>query len=105
MGANLKNSSQNPVVNAFSIDVEGFVESNVQSFHIPDKYISQSEENHEIELNTNVLLEILDEVDVKATFFFVGRLARDIPGLVKKVAQAGHEIGCQSYLHIRIFDV
>jgi len=105
MGANLKNSSQNPVVNAFSIDVEGFVESNVQSFHIPDKYISQSEENHEIELNTNVLLEILDEVDVKATFFFVGRLARDIPGLVKKVAQAGHEIGCHSYLHIRIFDV
>jgi polysaccharide deacetylase family protein (PEP-CTERM system associated) len=104
MGANLRNSSQNPVVNAFSVDVEGFVESNVQSFHIPDNYISQSEENHEIERNTNTLLEILDGAETKATFFFIGRLARDIPNLVKKVVQAGHEIGCHSYLHLRVFD-
>ena len=105
MEANLKNASQKPATNAFSIDVEGFVESNVQSFHIPDKYINQSEENREIEQNTNTLLEILDEVETKATFFFIGRLARDTPGLVRTVAEAGHEIGCHNYLHIRIFDV
>jgi polysaccharide deacetylase family protein (PEP-CTERM system associated) len=51
------------------------------------------------------LLEILDEVNVKATFFFVGRLAHDIPSLVKKVAQAGHEIGCHNYAHLRIFGI
>ncbi len=101
----MKNASQKPVINAFSIDVEGFVESNVQSFHIPNKYINQSEEKREIEQNTNTLLEILDEVETKATFFFIGRLARDIPSLVKKVAQAGHEIGCHNYLHLRIFDI
>lgn len=96
---------QSSVINAFSVDVEGFVESNIQSFHIPDRYINQAEENCEIEQNTNILLEILEEVKVKATFFFVGRLARDIPSLVKKVAQNGHEIGCHSYRHLRIFDI
>jgi len=99
------NSKKSSLVNAFSIDVEGFVESNVQSFHIPDKYINQSKEDREIECNTNVLLEMLDEVNVKATFFFVGRLARDIPSLVRKVAEAGHEIGCHNYAHHRIFGI
>lgn len=105
MEANLKQNLTKPVINAFTIDVEGFVESNIQSFHIPDHYINQSEEDREIERNTNVLLEILEEVRTKATFFFIGRLARDIPGLVKKVAGAGHEIGCHNYAHIRIFGI
>ncbi|MHC4602616.1 MAG: DUF3473 domain-containing protein [Planctomycetota bacterium] len=97
--------SSKPVINAISVDVEGFVESNLQSFHVPDQYINQSEENREIEHNTNVFLEILEQVSVKATFFFLGRITRDIPSLVKKVAQAGHEIGCHNYLHVRIFGV
>jgi len=105
MKTDLKKTLQNPVINAFSIDVESFVESNVQSFHIPDKYINQSEEDREIEQNTNALLEILDGAGVKATFFFIGRLARDIPGLVKEVANAGHEIACHNYLHLRVFDI
>jgi polysaccharide deacetylase family protein (PEP-CTERM system associated) len=105
METNPTKNSQNTVANAFSVDVEGFIESNVQSFHIPDKYINQSEDNVEIERNTNVLLEVLDEAKTKATFFFVGRLAADIPGLVKRVKDAGHEIGCHSYAHIRIFGI
>jgi polysaccharide deacetylase family protein (PEP-CTERM system associated) len=105
MKANSAKNSQNAVMNAFSIDVEGFIESNVQSFHIPDKYINQSEENVEIERNTNALLEVLDEAKTKATFFFVGRLAKDTPGIIKEAAKAGHEIGCHSYAHIRIFGI
>jgi len=101
----IERKSQSSIVNAFSVDVEGFIESNTQSFYIPDEYINQSEENHEIERNTNVLLEILEEAKVKATFFFIGRFARDIPGLVKKVARNGHEIACHNYLHVRIFDI
>jgi polysaccharide deacetylase family protein (PEP-CTERM system associated) len=105
METNPTKNLQNTVMNAFSIDVEGFVESNVQSIHIPDRYINQSEENVEIERNTDVLLEVLDDAKTKATFFMIGRLAADIPGLVKRVGDAGHEIGCHSYAHIRIFGV
>lgn len=105
METNPTNSFQDTVTNAFSIDVEGFVESNVQSFNIPDRYINQSKENHEIEVNTNALLELLGETGVKATFFFIGRLAKDIPSIVKETAKAGHEIACHNYSHLRIFGI
>ncbi len=105
MNVEPKKTSQSHILNAFTVDVEGFVESNIQSFHIPQRYISQSEENREIEQNTDFLLEILDQAETKGTFFFLGRLAGDIPGLVRRVARAGHEIGCHSYLHLRIFDI
>lgn len=103
MRAKCQRDSANTAINALSIDVEGFVESNLQSFHIPDEYINPTKENREIEQNTDVLLNLLAEVDTKATFFFIGRLARDVPGLVEKVAKAGHEIGCHNYAHVRVF--
>jgi len=105
MKENTKETTHKPIINAFSVDVEGFVESNLQSFHIPDKYIDRHKENSEIEENVEVLLQLLHEANIKGTFFFVGRLAQDIPSLVRKVSQANHEIGCHNYLHIRIFDV
>lgn len=97
--------SEGPIVNALSADIEGFVESTIQSFNIPVDYINQSVEDNEIERNTGVLLKILDDAGIKATFFFVGRLAHEIPHLVKEVARAGHEIACHSYAHLRIFGI
>ena len=101
----MKTSGDSTIINAFSIDVEGFVESNRQSFHIPDKYISKSKENDEIERNTDVVLETLAEAGIKGTFFFLGRLAKDIPSIIKKTANAGHEIGCHNYAHLRVFGI
>ena len=91
------------IENCLSIDVEGFVESNLQSFHIQDKYVSKSKENYEIEKNVNFILEFLDEFDIKGTFFFLGRIAQDIPNVVTETAQCGHEIACHSHKHLRIF--
>jgi polysaccharide deacetylase family protein (PEP-CTERM system associated) len=83
--------------------VEGFVESNRESFHVDAKYIDPARENDEIRKNTAVCLELLEETGVKATFFIVGRIAYDIPELVKQIAKAGHEIGCHNYEHVRLF--
>lgn len=96
-------SKGNDIINCLSVDVEGFVESNVQSFHIQEKYIDKTRGNYEIERNTSFLLELLSDTDIKATFFFLGRIAKDIPNLVKKAAQSGHEIACHSFEHVRIF--
>jgi len=82
--------------------VESFVESNLQSFHIEEKYISKSKENYEIESNVNSILSLLDNLSIKGTFFFLGRTARGIPNIVKETAQCGHEIACHSYEHIRV---
>ena len=104
MGISITKTAIKPeIVNALSVDVEGFIEANLQSFYISEKYVDKAREDYEIERNTNFLLELLSDLDIKATFFFLGRIARDIPNIVKEVAQAGHEIACHSYEHLRLF--
>jgi polysaccharide deacetylase family protein (PEP-CTERM system associated) len=104
MGLNAADSIKGRT-NALSIDVEGFVESNMQSFQILDKYINHAREIYEIERNTDAVLELLNAANKKATFFFVGRLAKDLPGLIKKTSKAGHEVACHSYAHLRVYGV
>ncbi len=82
--------------------MEGFIESNIESFHIEDKYFSKSKENYEIEKNMTSILTLLDDLSIKGTFFFLGKIAQDIPDIVKETAQCGHEIACHSLKHIRI---
>jgi len=90
-------------VNCLSIDVEGFVESNHESFPIDGKYLDTKRENEEIEKNMEAVFRLLSECRVRATFFFLGRVARDLPHLVKQAAGLGHEIGSHSFEHRRVF--
>jgi polysaccharide deacetylase family protein (PEP-CTERM system associated) len=48
---------------------------------------------------TRALLELLDELEVKATFFILGMAARSHPHLVEEIAARGHEIGCHGDEH------
>lgn len=45
------------------------------------------------------ILAELAEKNLKGTFFCVGKLAVDFPQVVRKIAEAGHEIGCHSNIH------
>jgi polysaccharide deacetylase family protein (PEP-CTERM system associated) len=90
------------VVNCLSIDVEGFVESNLQSLGWDPQCLDNIADHYEIESNTDCVLEILNDMGVKGTFFFVGRLAAEIPNMIRKVAELGHEVACHSYMHLRI---
>lgn len=49
--------------------------------------------------DTYRILDLLDEVDIRATFFVVGLLAEGCPELVREVARRGHEIGTHSHAH------
>jgi polysaccharide deacetylase family protein (PEP-CTERM system associated) len=51
---------------------------------------------------TDALLELLDELGVRATFFVLGMAARAHPGLVERVADRGHEIGCHGDRHLPV---
>lgn len=53
-----------------------------------------------IEKTTDLILELFDEYDVKATFFTLGYIGEKFPNLVKKIHDNGHEIGSHSYSHI-----
>ncbi len=48
---------------------------------------------------TPQLLDVLDKYNAKATFFMVGKAARNCPKLVKKIANNGHAIGNHSWNH------
>lgn len=48
---------------------------------------------------TPVVLDILKEMDVKATFFLVGHRAKTHPALVKRIVEEGHVIGNHTYNH------
>ncbi|MDD5018280.1 MAG: polysaccharide deacetylase family protein [Eubacteriales bacterium] len=48
------------------------------------------------------ILEILDELDVKATFFLTGSAMEDNMEYAKAIAGAGHQIGNHSYSHERM---
>lgn len=46
------------------------------------------------------ILDLLDEQNLKATFFCVGGLATHYPEVVRTIANKGHEIGCHSDKHL-----
>lgn len=55
-----------------------------------------------IDRQTDIILEMLNESDKKATFFVLGMLANHRADLVKKIAAEGHEIGLHGQHHINM---
>ena len=49
--------------------------------------------------NTDRVLALLDEHNARATFFVLGWIARRFPEVVRRVADAGHEIATKGYYH------
>jgi len=65
-------------------------------------------EDHEVVLTfddgplppyTNRVLEILASQCVKATYFLIGRMAREYPEIVREIRAAGHSVGTHSQNH------
>src|SRR5262249_27241160 len=48
------------------------------------------------------LLDLLAELDIRATFFVVGQPARDPPEVVRAIHRAGHELASHSWAHQRV---
>lgn len=49
--------------------------------------------------NTDELLDIFSEENIKVSFFFAGYWLEKYPHLVEKIALAGHDIGNHTYTH------
>lgn len=48
---------------------------------------------------TKRVLEMLDELNIRATFFVVADVVEHYPGLVEQIAERGHEIACHGRHH------
>jgi len=92
-----------PIRNYLTIDVEDYFQ--VCAF---EKVIQPTcWENYEsrVERNTQRLLDLFAAHGVKGTFFVLGWTAEQHPSLIKEIAAQGHDIGCHSYLHRKIYDL
>lgn len=52
---------------------------------------------------TDEILDCLAKHHVRATFFMLGWIADRHPNLVRRIAEAGHELGSHSYWHRRVY--
>jgi len=94
--------SQQPT-NYLTIDVEDYFQ--VAAFE--DIVSLDSWDNYEsrVKTNTRRILDLFATHNVKATFFILGWTAERYPDLVKEIHRQGHEIGCHSYWHRKIYEL
>src|SRR5262249_742872 len=94
--------SASPVVNAMTIDVEDYFHVSVFDGVVPRDQWASLESR--VCANTDRLLDIFSEADVRATFFVLGWVAERFPRLVARIASEGHEIASHGYAHRLIYD-
>jgi len=92
-----------PVVNAMTIDVEDYFHVSVFDGLVPRHAWERMESR--VCANTERLLEIFDDANVQATFFVLGWVAERFPGLVRAIADQGHEIASHGYGHRLVYDL
>lgn len=91
---------KNKIVNAMTIDVEDYFQVSAFETYIDKKQWDQLP--HRVEKNTHRILDILNERQVRATFFTLGWVAERYPDLIKRIVNDGHELACHGYEHIRV---
>ncbi|MBF0206889.1 MAG: DUF3473 domain-containing protein [Oligoflexia bacterium] len=87
------------IKHAFTIDVEDW-------YHGIE--LSESEwfnKERRIDRGINVILNLLDESRTKATFFCLGWVAKEHPGIIKKINQRGHEIAGHGFFHRKVYNM
>ena len=90
------------IPNALTVDVEDYfhVAALAPSIH-RDSWISRESR---VVGNTQKLLAIFEEFDVRGTFFVLGWVAERYPQLVRDIAAHGHEIACHGYSHRLVYE-
>ena len=89
------------VVNAMTVDVEDY-------FHASafDRVVSRAswdELESRVVPNTQRLLGLFQDHDVRATFFILGWVAERYPALVREIAAAGHELASHGQNHQLVY--
>ncbi|MCG5535545.1 XrtA system polysaccharide deacetylase [Ectothiorhodospira mobilis] len=82
-----------------TVDVEDYFQ--VSAF---ESHISRGDWDdlpHRVEGNVDRILQLFADHGVRATFFYLGWIARRYPALVRRTRDAGHEIASHGWSHIR----
>lgn len=98
-GGSLSKDHDSPpiVINALTVDVEDYF--HVSAFEGSIRRADWAGFQQRVVNNTNTILDLLDEHKTKGTFFVLGWVAEEHPGLVPAIHGRGHEIACHGYGH------
>lgn len=87
--------------NALSVDVEDWFQ--VGAFETVISRDDWASLECRVERNTDAVLHLFADADIKATFFTLGWVGERYPVLMRRIADAGHEIASHGYGHDRVF--
>lgn len=90
------------VVNALTVDVEDWFQVSALAGSVARDDWSHMESR--VERNTDRLLDMFDRAGVRGTFFVLGWVAERNPGIVRAIADAGHEVASHGYSHRLIYE-
>ncbi len=96
-----KAREDNAFFNAMSVDIEDWFQ--VGAFETVIDRADWDSLEHRVERNSDQVLELFDEVGIKATFFTLGWVAERYPKLMQRIIAAGHEVASHGYDHARVF--
>lgn len=86
-----------------TVDVEDwFHVCGVPAYADPASWAAREKRVH---VGVDRILDLLDGTGSRATFFVLGWVARQSPSLVRRIAEAGHEVGSHGDLHRRVFEM
>ncbi len=92
----------NTLTNALTIDVEDYFQVSAFAPHIAREEWDSKE--CRVERNVGRILDMLDQAEVKATFFTLGWIAERYPQLIRRIVKDGHELASHGYGHERASD-
>ncbi len=96
-------TNDNNITHALSFDIEDWFHIvEIKAAEDPDRWGSFPSI---VERETEKILGILDEFEVRATFFILGWIAERYPKLVGRIADGGHEIGTHSFWHRKVYEL
>jgi len=89
------------IENGLSVDIEDWFQ--VGAF---ERTISRDDWDglaHRVERNSDAVIDLFDRVGAKGTFFTLGWVAQRYPALIRRIADAGHEVASHGWDHVRVF--
>ena len=85
--------------NAMTIDVEDYFQVGaVEDVIKPEDWKGMESR---VEANTDKILQLFSDHNVKATFFTLGWIAKHYPNVVKHIVDQGHELASHGTMHQR----
>lgn len=85
---------------AITIDVEDWFHVENLRWAVPRASWDRCELR--VERNVDRILELMDRSDVRGTWFVLGWVAARLPALVRRIAEAGHEVASHGFEHALI---